>query len=105
MKTCLVYMTAADVAEAEKVGAALVEKRLAACVNVLGGVNSMFWWEGAVQKEQEIAFIAKTAADRLDALKAEVRALHSYDVPCVIALPMEGGDAEFLEWIVSATRP
>lgn len=105
MKTYLVYMTAADVAEAEKVGAALVEKRLAACVNVLDGIRSMFWWEGAVQKEQEVAFIAKTAEDRLEALKAEVRALHSYDVPCVVALPMEGGDAEFLEWIVSATRP
>lgn len=105
MKTCLVYMTAADVAEAEKVGAALVEKRLAACVNVLGGINSMFWWDGAVQKEQEVAFIAKTAEDRLEALTAEVRALHSYDTPCIVALPMVGGDQEFLEWIVSSTRP
>jgi len=104
MKTYLVYMTAADAAEAEKVGAALVEKRLAACVNVLGGIRSMFWWEGAVQKESEVAFIAKTAEDRLEALTQEVRAQHSYDVPCVVALPMEGGDAEFLDWIVAATR-
>lgn len=105
MKTYLVYMTAADAAEAEKVGAALVEKRLAACVNVLDGIRSMFWWDGAVQKENEVAFIAKTAEDRLEALTQEVRAQHSYDVPCVVALPMEGGDAEFLDWIVDATRP
>jgi len=105
MKTYLVYMTAADAAEAETVGAALVEKRLAACVNVLGAVRSMFWWEGAVQKEDEVVFIAKTAEDRLEPLKQEVRAQHSYDVPCVVALPMAGGDPEFLEWIVSATRP
>lgn len=105
MKTYLVYMTAADAAEAEKVGAALVEKRLAACVNVLDNMRSMFWWDGAVQNEKETAFIAKTAEDRLQALIAEVKALHSYEVPCIVALPMEGGNEEFLEWIVSTTRP
>lgn len=105
MKTYLVYMTAANAAEAEKVGAALIEKRLAACVNILEGARSMFWWDGEVQAEDEVVFLAKTAQDRLEALTSEVRRVHSYDVPCVVALPMEGGNPEFLEWIVASTRP
>lgn len=104
MKTYLVYMTAANAAEAEAIGAALVKERLAACVNILEGMRSMFWWDGAVQNENEVVFMAKTAADRLDALIQEVKRLHSYDVPCVVALPLEGGNPDFLEWIVASTR-
>ncbi len=104
MKVYLVYMTAADAAEAERVGKALVERRLAACVNILDSIRSLFWWDGVVKNEGETAFVAKTPEDRLDALIAAVKELHSYDVPCIMALPIEGGNDEFLEWIVESTR-
>lgn len=105
MKTYLVYMTATDAAEAERVGSVLVERRLAACVNILAPVRTLYWWDGAVQNEQETAFVAKTAEDRLEALIAAVQEVHSYDVPCIVALPMERGSADFLEWLVETTRP
>ncbi|GFM37619.1 divalent-cation tolerance protein CutA [Desulfovibrio psychrotolerans] len=100
----LVYMTAASPEEARTIGDALVAGRFAACVNILGPVQSLFRWKGAVQSETETAFIAKTTQERLDGLTAEVRRLHSYEVPCIIALPILGGDAAFLDWIVSETN-
>ncbi len=105
MKTYLVYMTAADTDEAERIGRVLVERRLAACVNILAPVRSLYWWDGAVRNEQETAFVAKTAEDRLDALITAVQETHGYDVPCIVALPLEGGSVEFLDWIVDTTRP
>lgn len=105
MPACLVYMTAADLDEAERIGRDLVTDRLAACVNILGPIRALFWWQGAVQTETEIALLAKTDQDRLEALTARVQAIHSYDTPCVIALPIEGGAADFLSWITASTRP
>lgn len=99
----LVYMTAASPEEARTIGDALVTGRLAACVNILGPVQSLFRWKGQVQSETETAFIAKTTQERLDGLTAEVRRLHSYEVPCIIALPILGGDTAFLDWIASET--
>ena len=105
MDSVLVYITAANATEAEALGRALVERRLAACVNILPGCRSLFWWEGRVQEEAEVPLLVKTAADRLEALTAAVKELHSYSVPCVAAVPLVGGNAAFLEWIVTATRP
>ncbi len=99
----IVYMTAQSPEEAQRIAAALVEKRLAACCNVLGAINAVFWWEGAVQKEGETAFIAKTTAARFDSLCDAVRELHSYETPCIVALPIIGGDPEFLSWIDEMT--
>lgn len=96
---CIVYMTAADRAEALTIGRALVAEHLAACVNVLGEITSVYRWEGAVQEDGEIAFIAKTTTDRVAALTERVKALHSYDVPCVVALPIADGNPDFLQWI------
>jgi len=101
----IVYMTAADADEAARIGHLLVERRLAACVNVLGSVRSIYSWQGAVHDEGETAFIAKTWADRLDELTLAVRQAHSYDVPCIVALPLAGGSAPFLDWIHEQTRP
>ncbi|MFV0348412.1 MAG: divalent-cation tolerance protein CutA [Halodesulfovibrio sp.] len=101
--TILVYMTAANEAEARSIGASLVEKRLAACVNILGGIQSIFHWDDKVQDEKEVAFTAKTTVSRFDALTTEVKRLHSYEVPCIIALPMAGGSAEFIDWIRTET--
>lgn len=104
MDLVLVYITAASADEAARIGRALVERRLAACVNLLGPVRSLYWWDGAVQDEAEVAFIAKTRAGLVPELTEAVRAMHSYEVPCVAALPIADGNPDFLAWIEAETR-
>ena len=104
MAYCLVYMTAETVEEAKALGRALVEARLAACANVISGMIPIFWWEGEVQEGSEAVLIAKTRRDLVDALTAFVKERHSYDCPCVVALPVEAGNPAFLEWIGTETR-
>ncbi|BFR49225.1 divalent-cation tolerance protein CutA [Nitratidesulfovibrio sp. HK-II] len=100
----LVYMTAPNPEEAERIGRALVEQRLAACVNVLGSIRSIYHWAGDIQTETETAFIAKTTDALVPALTEAVLQLHPYEVPCVVALPITGGSAAFLGWIDDVTR-
>lgn len=104
MPVMFVYATAGDVAEALRIGRALVEERLAACANVLDGVRSVYWWQGAVQEGGEAVLILKTTDDRLGALIDRVCALHSYDCPCIEALPVVGGNQGFLDWVASETH-
>jgi periplasmic divalent cation tolerance protein len=99
-----VYMTAGSREEARRIGRTLVEERLAACVNIIDGMNSMYWWQGAVQDEQETVLIAKTRAELLERLTERVRALHSYSCPCVVALPIEGGNPAYLQWLADETE-
>lgn len=99
-----VYMTAPDADEARRIGRVLVEERLAACVNVLDGMNSLYWWEGAVQDDREAVLIAKTRSSLLDALTERVKALHPYTCPCVVALPIVGGNPAYLDWLGAETR-
>jgi periplasmic divalent cation tolerance protein len=101
----IVYMTVGDRAEALRIGRVLIAERLAACVNVLGTVTSLYDWNGGVEEGEEVAFLAKTSADRVAALTARVRDLHSYDCPCVAAVPVDGGNPDFLAWIDAQTRP
>jgi periplasmic divalent cation tolerance protein len=102
----LVYMTAGSHDEAVRIGHDLVAETLAACVNVLGPTTSIYAWQGKTHEDQEVAFIAKTRADLVDALAARVQALHSYDCACVIALPITGGNPPFLAWLGDQTaRP
>lgn len=96
-----VYMTAGSVGEARTIGQALVGERLAACVNIIEGMRSLYWWDGAVQEDSEAVLIAKTTRRYLDSLVERVKALHSYDCPCVVALPMVGGHQAFLTWVVT----
>jgi len=103
MTYCLVYMTAATAEEARRIGAALVEERLCACANVIDGMTSVYRWQGEVQNDSEAVLIAKTRQDLLDALTARVKALHSYEIPCVVGIPIIGGNSEFLDWIGSET--
>ncbi|WP_126378366.1 divalent-cation tolerance protein CutA [Desulfovibrio ferrophilus] len=105
MSPVVVYMTAVDADEAGRIGRELVTRRLAACVNILGPIRSLYWWDGKVQDEGEIAFIAKTWEDRLDELTRTVRELHSYDEPCVVAVPVTGGSPSFIDWIRGETHP
>ncbi|MCU0255296.1 MAG: divalent-cation tolerance protein CutA [Vicinamibacterales bacterium] len=83
----------------------LVEERLAACVNVLADVQSLYRWEGAVQQDAERQLLVKTTADRLDALEARVAALHPYEVPEFLVVPIGGGSDRYLEWLRTQTRP
>jgi len=100
----MVYITAANEAEAAKLARGLVEARLAACANILGPIRSFYWWDGKVQEEGEIALVAKTRAELVDALTTKVKELHSYSVPCIVALPIAAGNADFLDWIGQETR-
>jgi len=100
---CLLYMTAADADEARRIGDALVAERLAACVNIIPGMTSVYRWEGRIQHDSETVMIAKTRAELVERVTARVRALHSYDCPCVVALPVAGGNPAFLSWISEET--
>ncbi|HEX7928333.1 MAG TPA: divalent-cation tolerance protein CutA [bacterium] len=104
MANCWVYMTASSVDEAKRIGRALVEERLAACTNILPGMTSFYWWQGKIDEGQETVLIAKTREELVERLTARVKALHSYSVPCVVALPMIGGNPDFLKWIEDETQ-
>jgi periplasmic divalent cation tolerance protein len=105
MANCWVYMTAASTEEARRIGRALVEERLAACANVIPGMTSFYWWQGKIDEGQETVLIAKTREDLVAPLTQRVKALHSHSVPCVVALPILGGNPDYLEWIAGETRP
>jgi len=99
-----VFMTAASVEEAETIAAALVEKKLAACVNIISAVQSVYWWEGKICREKEVFLMAKTKTSLFPHLAAEVKALHSYKVPEIILLPITEGSAAYLQWIGDVTE-
>lgn len=105
MSYLFAYITAADAAEAEKIGRVLVENSLAACVNVFSGMQSMYMWKGQVEKTREKVVIAKTTEQLKDRLLKQVKAVHSYECPCVLFLPVQGGNPEFLQWIDQETIP
>ena len=104
MPAMFVYVTTADIAEARRIGRALVERRLAACANAIDGMHSVYWWDGAVQEATEAVLILKTEQDRLAELIAEIKARHSYDCPCIEALEVADGNPDFLAWITQETR-
>ena len=98
-----VYMTASSSEEARAIGRRLVEARLAACANILPGMESIFHWQGRLETAQETVLIAKTRAVLVDQLAAMVRELHSYDCPCVVALPITAGNPAYLRWLGQET--
>ena len=104
MDNRMVYITTSSPAEAEKIGLALVRERLAACVNLIEGMRSLYWWEGNLQEGREVVLIAKTTATRVPALIERVKALHSYTCPCVVTLPLLEGNPEYLAWIEKETQ-
>lgn len=103
VKLSFVYMTAGSKAEAARIGRELVESRLAACVNILDGMNSIYRWEGEVHQDSEAVLIAKTRESLLPELVAKVESLHSNDCPCIISWPIEGGSHSYLEWMANET--
>ncbi len=99
----VVLVTAPSADKAAEIARALVEERLAACGNVVPQVRSIYRWEGAVQDEAEALLVLKTTRERFEALRARVLSLHPYQVPEVIALPVEAGHGAYLEWIAGST--
>lgn len=100
MSVVSVYAVFANAEEAERIGRALVEKRLAACMNLLPAVRSIYRWKGSVETADEVAALFKTTEDVADALISRIAALHSYDVPCIVTWPIDkilGGYAAWVE--------
>ena len=100
----LILTTVPDEASGEALARTLVEERLAACVNLHGPMTSLYRWNGAVEREVERQLIIKTTSDRIPAVEARVRQLHSYDVPEFLVVPVATGGATYLSWIGEQTR-
>ncbi len=98
----LVLTTAGSEPQALEIGRALVERRLAACVNVLAAGCSIYRWQGRLVEEEERLLVIKTTERRFEDVRCAIRELHSYEVPEVIALPFEGGDATYLAWLAES---
>jgi periplasmic divalent cation tolerance protein len=101
MTDCRIVLTTAGSAdEAERIASALVEAQLAACVNIISPMTSVYRWKGAIQKEQEWFLLIKTTTSSFEKISQKIRELHSYDLPECIQIPIEAGSAEYLSWIV-----
>ena len=100
----VVLITVSSPQEGEAIAQALVEEELAACVNVISGVTSLYRWQGELQKEGEVLLVVKSRQELFERLAARVRQLHSYQVPEIIALPVVAGDKDYLSWLNEATQ-
>ena len=103
-RAVFVYTTYPSVVEAESAGRAIVQRRLAACVNILPGMTSHYWWQGALERGEETVMTFKTRASLADKLRVAVKAGHSYTTPSILVLPIEGGDPDYLRWIFAETE-
>ena len=103
MSVVSVYAVFANVEEAERIGRLVVEERLAACVNILGPVRSIYRWQGAVQSAEEVAAIFKTGNASVDGLISRIAGLHSYDVPCIATWPIDKILSSYAAWVEDST--
>ncbi len=104
MSELIVFCTCANEEEASRIASTIVEERLAACVNLLPPVRSIYRWEGKVETASEILLLIKTSEERLAALEDRVHAMHSYEVPEMIAVPIVSGSAKYLDWLREQVR-
>jgi periplasmic divalent cation tolerance protein len=103
-RAVFVYTTYPSIVEAETAGRALVERRLCACVNILPGMVSLYWWQGKIDRGDEVMMIIKTRASLAEAVRAAVRQMHSYTTPAILVLPVESVDPDYHAWIVAETQ-
>ena len=103
-RAVLVYTTWPTVGEAEEAGRALVERRLAACVNILPGMISHYRWQGAVERGEETVMLIKTRDSLAGQVSDAVKELHSYDTPAIVVLPVESVEKTYLAWLLEATE-
>jgi periplasmic divalent cation tolerance protein len=104
MSVVSVYVVFANAEEAERIGRTVVEERLAACINILSPVRSIYLWQGKVETANEVAAILKTHHWQSDALMARIAALHSYDVPCIVTWPIDKVMRDYADWVEDSTR-
>jgi len=102
-KLCWVYMTAGSIEEAKSIGQILVGQNLAACVNLFENMTSIYNWEDKLEEGHEVVMIAKTRKALMAELIETVKSHHSYDIPCILELPIQGGNPDFLSWIERET--
>ncbi|HVN87142.1 MAG TPA: divalent-cation tolerance protein CutA [Candidatus Binatia bacterium] len=100
----VVLVTVGSAAEGERIAETLVREQLAACVNVVGPIRSIYTWKGELQRDDERLLVIKTRAAVFDELDRRVRALHSYETPEVIALPISAGSPPYLDWLATGTH-
>ena len=104
-RAVFVYTTFPSLVEAEAVGRALVEKRLCACVNILPGMVSLYWWNGSVERGEEVVMIIKTRASLSGQVSATVKEMHSYSTPAILVLPLESVEQSYFAWLLAETKP
>jgi periplasmic divalent cation tolerance protein len=103
-RVVFVYTTYPSIVEAEQAGRELVQRRLCACVNILPGMVSLYWWEGAIERGEEVVMIVKTRAALAEAVREAVRQLHSYTTPAILVLPIESVDPDYKDWLMAETE-
>ena len=103
-RAVFVYTTYPSIVEAEKAGRALIERKLAACVNILPGMISLYRWEGAIERGEEAVMIIKTRAALAEPVRAAVKQMHAYATPAILVIPLESVDASYLGWMVAETE-
>jgi periplasmic divalent cation tolerance protein len=103
-RAVFVYTTYPSVVEAEEAGRALVEQRLCACVNILPGMVSYYWWNGALERGEEVVMIIKTRASLAERVSAAVKEMHSYSTPAILVLPLESVEQTYFDWILAETE-
>jgi periplasmic divalent cation tolerance protein len=104
MSVVSVYAVFADAEEAERIGRLVIDERLAACINILSPIRSIYRWTGGVETADEVAAIFKTSDANVDALVARIAALHSYDVPCIVSWPIEKVLGSYAAWVDDSVR-
>jgi len=103
-RAVFVYTTYPSIVEAEKAGRALIERKLAACVNILPGMISLYRWEGAIERGEEAVMIIKTRAPLAEPVRAAVKEMHAYTTPAILVIPLESVDASYLDWMLAETE-
>jgi periplasmic divalent cation tolerance protein len=102
-RAVFVYTTYPSIVEAERAGRTLLERRLCACVNILPGMVSFYWWQGAIERGDEVVMIIKTRATLAEAVRAALRQTHSYTTPAILVIPIENVDPDYHAWLVAET--
>ncbi len=103
-RAVFVYTTYPSIVEAERAGRALLERRLAACVNILPGMVSFYWWQGQIDRGDEVVMIIKTRASLAEPVRAAVKDMHSYTTPAILVIPIETVDPAYHAWIEAETK-
>jgi periplasmic divalent cation tolerance protein len=104
MKTVMLYVITSNAKEAKKIGTVLVKERLAACANIVDNIQSVYWWKGKLEEGAESLLIAKTKETLAKKAIDRVKALHTYECPCITVFPIVAGNPAFLQWIADETQ-